>query len=52
MRSILSESVRRQPAQGTRGEEVRRFSWKEIHGKYGVTQLVQPSLSPAAVGLP
>ena len=49
----VSESVRRFLAKRHKepGRGVRRFSWSEIHGKFGVTQLVQPS-KPAAVGRP
>ena len=49
----VSESVRRFLAKRHKepGRGVRRFSWREIHGKFGVTQLVQPS-KPDAVGLP
>ncbi|HKN29915.1 MAG TPA: group II intron maturase-specific domain-containing protein [Roseiarcus sp.] len=40
----VSESVRRFLAKRRKepGRGARRFSWSEIHGKYGVTQLVQP----------
>jgi RNA-directed DNA polymerase len=49
----VSESVRRFLAKRHKepGRGVRRFSWSEIHGKFGVAQLVQP-LKPDAVGRP